>query len=170
MSLGSSNSQHKELGSARVERDNNDFLEILTWFRNHNPFTTSEKLVCLDSGFIDENNTVNCDKAELIGACIHKSLNNQTFASCSFKRKDQITNLQSLYSSITNDKEQVAIDLLTLFLQLVVLVDRKSEVEIENCFYYELIPSPTALFKDGVMRTTKDKSTVKNFVRRGKIY
>ena len=34
MSLGSSNSQHKELGSARVERDNNDFLEILAWFGN----------------------------------------------------------------------------------------------------------------------------------------
>ena len=106
MSLGSSNSQHKELGSARVERDNNDFLEILTWFCNYNPFTTSEKLVCLDSGFIDENNTVNCDKAELIGARIKKSLNNQSFASCSFKRKDQITNLQSLYPSIRLTKSE----------------------------------------------------------------
>ena len=163
MLFASSNSQQKELGSARVERGNNDFLEILTWFRNHNPFTTSEKLVCLDSGFIDENNTVNCDKAELIGARIQKSLNNQTFASCSFKRKDQITNLQSLYSSITIDKERVAIDPLTLFLRLVVLVDRKPEVEIENCFYYELTPYPTALFKDGVMRTAKNKTTLKMF-------
>ena len=116
ISLGSSNSQQKELGYARVERDNNDFLEILTWLRNHNPFTTSEKLVCLDSGFIDGNNTVNCDKAELIGARIQKSLNNQTLASCSFKRKDQITNLQSLYFLITIDKKRVAIDPLTLFL------------------------------------------------------
>ena len=54
VSLGSSNSQHKELASGRVERDNNNFLKILTWFRNHNPFTTSEKLVCLDSGFNNE--------------------------------------------------------------------------------------------------------------------
>ena len=91
-------------------------MEILTWFPNHNPFTTSQKLVCLSSEFIDENNTVNCDKAELIGIRIQKSLNNQTFASHSFKSKDQITNLQSLYSSITIDKEQVAIDTLTLFL------------------------------------------------------
>ena len=66
MSLDSSNSQYKELGSACVERDNNDFLEILTWFCTHNPFTTSEKLVCLDSGFIDGNNTVNCDKLLLL--------------------------------------------------------------------------------------------------------
>ena len=156
------------MGSARVERDNNDFLEILTCFRNHNPFTTSEKLVCLDSGFIDEK-TVNCDKAELIGARIQKSLNNPTFASCSFKRKDQIINLQSLYSSITIDKERVAIDPLSLFLRLVVLVDRKAEVEIENCFYYDLAPSLKALLKDGVMRTAKNKSAPKKFfVRRGK--
>ena len=119
------------MGSAHVERDNH-FLEILTWFRYHNPFTTSEKLVSLDSGFVDKNNTVNCDKAELIGAHIQNFFNNQTFASCSFNRKDHVTNLQSLYSSITIDKEQVAIDPLTLFLQLVVLVDRKLEVEIKN--------------------------------------
>ena len=155
------------MGSARVERDNNDFLEILTWFRNHNPFTTSEKLVCLDSGFIDENNTVNCDKAELIGARIQKSLNNQTFASRSFKRKDQITNLQRLYPSIMIDKERVATDPLTRFLRLVVLVDRKPEVEIENCFYYELTPYPTGLFKDGVMRAAKNKSTLKTFLLEG---
>ena len=124
------NSQHKGLGSAHVERDNNDFLEILKWFHNHNPFIKSERLVCLDFGFIDENNTANCDKAELIGAHIQKSLNNQTFASCSFNRKDQITNLQSLYSLITMGKEQVTIDPLTLFLRLVVLVDQKQKVEI----------------------------------------
>ena len=167
MLLGSSNSQYKVLGSARVERDSNEFLEILTGFRDHNPFTTSEKLVCLDSGFIVENNTVNCDKAKLIGAHIQKSLNNQTFALCSFKRKDQITNLQSLYSSVTIDKERVAIDPLTHFLRLVILVDRKPEVKIENCFYYELTPYPIALFKDGVMRTAKNKSTLKNFLLEG---
>ena len=107
---------------------------------------------------------INCDKAELICARIQKSFNNQTFASCSFKRKDQITNLQSLYSSITIDKERVTIDPVTLFLRLVVLVDGKAEVEIENCFYYELTPYTTALFKDSVMRTAKNKSPLKNFL------
>ena len=76
--------------------------------------------MCLDSGFIDENNAVNWDKAETIGARIQKSLDNQVFASCSFKRKEQITNLQNPYSSITIDKERVTTDPLTLFLRLVV--------------------------------------------------
>ena len=57
-------------------------------FRNHNPFTTSEKLVCLDSGFNDENNTVNCDEVDKIGSGLQISLDDEVFTSCSFKRKD----------------------------------------------------------------------------------
>ena len=56
-----------------------------------------------DSGLVGENDTVNRDKAETIGTRIQKSFDNQVFASCSFKRKDLTTNLQSLYSSITID-------------------------------------------------------------------
>ena len=77
--LGSSNSQHKELDSALAERDNNGFLKILIWFCNHDPSTASEKLVCLDSGYMDENNIVNCDRAENIGVCIQKLLHNEIF-------------------------------------------------------------------------------------------
>ena len=61
----------------------------------------------------------------------------------------------------------MAIDPLTLFLRLVVLVDRKPEVEIENRFYHELTPYPTALFKDGEMRTTKNKPALKHFLLGG---
>ena len=64
---------------------------------------------------MDESNTVNCDKAENIGARIQKLLDNEVFASCSFKRKDQITKLQSLYSSIMIEKACGDIDPLTLF-------------------------------------------------------
>ena len=72
-SLDNSNSRRKELASACIEKDNNDFMKILTWF-NYNPFTKSEKLVCMDSGFIEKSGTVSCDKAETIDACIQKSL------------------------------------------------------------------------------------------------
>ena len=65
------------------------------------------------------------------------------------------------------DKEQMSIEPWTLFLRLVVLADRNPEVEIENYFYYEFTPYPAALFKDGVMRTAKNKSTLKNFLLQG---
>ena len=101
-SLDSFRSQQKEMASARVERDN---IEISWKFRfcNHNPFIASEKLVSRDSGLVGENDTVNRDKAETIGTRIQKPFDNQVFGSCSFKRKDLTTNLQSLYSSITID-------------------------------------------------------------------
>ena len=50
----------------------NIFLEILTLSQNHNPLITSEKLVDLDSRFIDENSAVNWDKAETMDARIQK--------------------------------------------------------------------------------------------------
>ena len=103
-SLGSSASQHKELASARVERDNNDSLKILIWFRKHNPFTTSEKLVMSGFWIYQRKQHSNCDKTETIGARIQKLLDNEVFTSWSFKTKDQITNLQILYSSIMIDK------------------------------------------------------------------
>lgn len=75
--LGSSNSHHKELTSAHVGRDKNDFLEIMTWFRYHNPFTVSEKLICLGSGLTKTTqSSVNWDKLETSGARILKSLDN----------------------------------------------------------------------------------------------
>ena len=117
-----------------------------------------------DFRLVDENNIVDCDRAEEIGARIQELLNNQTFTACSFKRKNQIKILQSPYSSISVEQDCVAIDLLTLFLGLVILVDRKSDTKIEDCFYYELTPYPLSLFKGGVMRKGKNESMLKNFL------
>ena len=58
----------------------------------------------------------------------------------------------------------MAIHSLILILRLFVLVDRKPEVEIGNGFYHELTPYPTALLKDGKMKTVMNKSTLKNFL------
>ena len=63
---------HKEISQGRIRRDNEDFQNILTWFRSHNPFETSDKLVCLDTGLADERGIVICDEADAIGAMIQK--------------------------------------------------------------------------------------------------
>ena len=72
----SSIESHKEVTIGRRQRDFDDFFKILSWFRDH-PFNLPAKLMCLDSGFIDENNIVDCDQAEQIGARIQQSLNNK---------------------------------------------------------------------------------------------
>lgn len=55
----------------------------------------------------------------------------------------------------------MSIDPLTLFLRLALTVERSPDKERETYFSYELTPFPTSLFKDGIMRTAKQKSALK---------
>ena len=160
---------HKEMQPGRIKGDNTDFDKIQSWFRSHKPFIYGEHLVCLDSRLVDEKKQVNCDRLEEIGALIQKGLDGKNFDSCSFKRKDKIINLRSLYSSVIIEKEEIRIDPLTLFLRLALVVERKPEAGMENYFYYEMTPYPTSLFKDGAMRTLKNKVKLKSYLLEGNI-
>lgn len=162
-----SNDKHKELLPGRIKRDDIDFSKIQAWFIEHNPFTCGDKLVCLDSGLVDENNLVSCDRAEEKGASIHQSLTGNTYASCSIKRNTKMINLQSLYSSVVIDKDVITIDPLTLFLRLAVVFDRKPKTKVSSYFEWELTPEPTALFKGGMMRPATTKSKLKAFFLKG---
>ena len=62
-----------------------------------------------------------------------------------------------------NWRKKVTIDSHTLFLRLVVMVERKPDEEITKYFEYELCPYPMSLFKDGVMRSSQ-KSKLKSFL------
>ena len=146
-----------------MKRDYDDFEKIKTWFLAHNPFLVGDQLVCLDSGLIDEQKYVTCDQSEEIGEKIQKELDGKTYTNYSFKQKNQIKTLQSLYSCVNIRDENVTIDPLTLFLRLVVVVERKPENEVENYFHFELSPYPTSLFKGGVMRSAQ-KSKLKSFI------
>ena len=157
------NNQRKELFAGRVKRDNDDFKKIQAWFQTHNPFECGEKLISLDSGLVDENNSVNCDRAEEIGVSIQSQLDGVSFTKCFFKRKDQVYNLQSLYSSDNIDDEKVTVDPLTLFLRLIVAVERMPENKIDDYFSYELSPYPMSLFNGGIMRSGT-KANLKAFL------
>ena len=127
--MDKSTEKHIEMSQGHIQRDSDDFQKILTWFRSPDPFKTSDKMVCLDTGLVDERNVVTSDQADEIGSMIQRNLDGKSFTDCSFKRKDQITNLQSLYSSISIDKDVVSIDPLTLFLRLLVSIESKPETE-----------------------------------------
>lgn len=119
-----------------------------------NPFTFGEELTALDTGLIDKDHRVTCDKAEEIGSTIQKEMEGKIYTNCSIKRSSQITTL-CLYACINVGSEKVTIDPLTLFLRLMVILERKPEREIVDYFNYELTPYPMLLFKDGVMRPAK---------------
>ena len=157
------NDIHKELFATRVKRDHDDFIKLKSWFESHNPFTAGESLVALHNGLSDTKGTVTCDKAEEIGSSIPTQITGKSFASCTFKRKNQIVTLQSLYSSVRIADEAVTIDPLTLFLRLVVMIERRPNDEITKYFEYELSPYPMSLFKDGCMRPAQ-KSKLKAYL------
>ena len=115
----------------------------------------------------DEKKQVNCDRSEEIDILIQKD--GKSFGRCSFKRKDKIINLQSLCSSVIIEKAEITIGILAFFLRLAFVVEGKPEAEMENYFYYELTVYPTSLFKDGAMRTPKNKAKLKNYLLEGNI-
>ena len=104
--------KHEETFASRVKRDSDDFEKVLTWFRAHNPFEVGPNLITLASGLVDDKNCLNCGRAEEIGTGIQA--------------------LQSLHSNVKITEEDVVIDPLTLFLRLVVVVEKRPESEIAD--------------------------------------
>ena len=136
----SNDQQHKELFTAKVKRDYDDFRKIQTWFKDHNPFDAGTQLVVLDSGLTDDKNVVTCDKSGQVRATIQKELDGKAFTNCPMKRKNQIVTLQSLHSSVNIGKETVTINPLKLFMRLVVVAERNPESKTADYFSYELCP------------------------------
>ena len=119
--------------------------------------------MALDSGLVDVKESLSCDKSEEVGEKIQKEMTGMPFGEVSLKQKNQVTTLQSLHSTIKVGKDKVTIDPLTLFLRLIVIVQKKPDEEITDYFRYELSPFPLSLFKDGIMRAP-NKSKLKSFL------
>ena len=111
-------------------------------------------MMCLASGLVDDRFSVTCDKAETIGASIQSKMVGKVYAEVTFKRKDQIINLQSLYSVVKVPGDTIDINPLTLFLRLITVVERQPETEICSFFEYELAPYPMSLFKESTLRSS----------------
>ena len=144
--------QHVDLGTSRSNRDFHDLNNIQQWFDQHEPFDLTEKrLRSLSSGLIAaDDDCINCDKVEEIGARIQEQLDNLSIPDASIRRKDQIQALNHLYPAIQIDKQKVHFNPSILFTRLTAILQR--EEDIKPFFDYELTAIPTALFKDGFMQ------------------
>ena len=84
--------QHVDLETFRSNYDFHDLNNIQQWLDQHEPFDLTEKrLRSLSSGLIAaDDDCINCDKAEEIGARIQEQLNNLSILDASIRREDQI--------------------------------------------------------------------------------
>ena len=66
-----------DLSTSRVNRDDNDDKEVLSWFNEHDPLNQDQSLKSLSTGLVaNESDKINCDTAA--GYNIQQSLDNNT--------------------------------------------------------------------------------------------
>ena len=82
---------------------------------------------------------------------IKKELDNTLFHEAKIKRSAKVKNIASLYNTVKiNNKKSINIKPTTLFLRLIAIAQRESD--LEKFFNYELTSALMSLFKDGLMR------------------
>ena len=144
--------QHVDLGTSRSNRDFHDLNGVQQWFDQHEPFDlTEERLRSLSSGLIAaDDDHINCEKVEEIGAKIQEKLDGLRIPDASIKRNDHIHSLNHLYPAIQIDKQKIHFNPCILFTRLSALLQREEDIKL--FFDYELTAIPTSLFKDCYMR------------------
>ena len=153
--------QHINLSTSIVNRGDNDYNKVLSWFNEHDPFNQYQNLKSLCTGLIaNESDKINCDTAELVGYNIQHSFDNNTMSTEKIKRGENFRTLDDLQPSVKLKSQTcVVISPWTLFSRLIAIA-RDAE-RLEKIFQYELTPEPTFLFKDDMMRKPT-KSTLRN--------
>ena len=71
VNCNSSSNEHKDHRPVRAFKDSSDYNKFLEWFKEDNLFECNEKLVSLDTGLVDDQAILNCDKAEEVGRRIN---------------------------------------------------------------------------------------------------
>ena len=113
----STSEQHVEFGLSRMKRDNVDLFKIKHWFDVHHPFDEgNHSLRCLSSGLsCSEDDIINCDQAEEVGAKVHKKMDSQVYSDISLKRSDQVKTLLNLKKGVKIEGNTVHVDPMILF-------------------------------------------------------
>jgi hypothetical protein len=154
-----SDSQHVELGQPRLARDQKDLSKLLDLFRANSPFQRSDRrLHSLSTGLlVREDDHVNCDTAEAVGAKIQSGIDRVKFNSVVMKKINRATTLSSLSGKLISvpGSRKLPVHSAVLFSRLLVI--RQREPDISSLFQYELTAVPSALFKGESFRKT-DKS------------
>ena len=81
--------QHREISSARQERDSIDTLEIMNYLQEHDPFKDTSTLHNIATGVTAES-PVNVHQAKQIGEAILQTMDGANICKHSFWKKDQV--------------------------------------------------------------------------------
>ena len=167
---------HKDLGKARVQRDEDDVQRLMSHFRRYDVFRKTENLVVVTTGDVASEET----KQDLLGAEeIGKTIVNDFVQDRLIKKEvkfhdslkqQKLKTFENLYSvPVSLDKEKtVAIkadrDLLR---RAVVALESGREVDVDTLLQRELSPVPLSIATlDGCLRLTSSKSDLGNILQK----
>lgn len=108
--------QHKDATKARQQRDYSDFLDILEYLLQRNPFSKEEKLRCIATG-VNAEKSVNVDRCKEVVQKVIKSLPKKNAYEYSFLKKDEAVTLATK-TAVRLKEGKVQVDPQLLFQRL----------------------------------------------------
>ncbi len=147
--------QHQDITKSRVKRDNDDLRNIVNFLEQSSPFDKDiSNLKSISTG-VSAANHCNAEESKVIGQRILKSMEGKSLAQFSFKKKDQAV----LMTSKSSDQKNSSISRLetTLLFQRCISVLKRSEVDQQSTFCYELSSFPTSMFDEFDLLRSADK-------------
>ena len=154
-----SSNQHKDLSTARLERDISDTEKIINFLQSKSPFDQSDHtLHSIDTGLV-AGDSVNVDNVAEVGDKILAGMLGQNILEYAFKRRDQVVTLATNTAVKTSNKT-VLIDPQLLFQRLVTA--GSSQDNLNEVFKYELCSYPPSLFLTTDVMLTADKASLAN--------
>ena len=166
---------HKDLGKARMQRDEEDVLKLVSLFRRYDVFRETGNLVVVTTGDVaSEENKQDLLKAEEIGKTIVKEFVQARIIKKEIKFHDslkqkKLKTFETLYSvPVSLDKSKtVAVkadrDLLR---RVVVALESGRDVDVDTLLQKELSPVPLSIATlDGCLRHSSGKSDLGNILQ-----
>ena len=112
--ISMTNEQHVDKHSSQTVRDNEDVDKLVYWFSQQTPFPMNDVRMSVSTGVVGTAD-VNCHIPREVGLEEVSRTVGNNFENFKFKRKDKVIKHTSVTSSAKIGKEQIKMDLLTLF-------------------------------------------------------
>ena len=124
-----SSEQHVELGLSCCSRDFDDLTKVYSRFQQFDLFNIKDEMQrFLSSGLaVKPGDHVNCDDAESVERKIQEQIDNVAVTKAKVPRSQKVRNLLQLTKAIKISIHDVYIDPATLFIRLLVLVERSND-------------------------------------------
>lgn len=152
ISFNTNSGQHVDASDARILTDNDIVDLFYNWFVAHNPFTSTQEIMCISTGLIADKEKVNCQNAFEIGSELMKeTYTGKHWNNIKFQRKNRVTTLQGYNTD--KKKDELAIDPALLFHRICVW--KRNDDDMQRYLEHELAPYPLPIFDVNGMRKNK---------------